>query len=317
MRLIPILAVVVCFAPRAHAELVDGISAVVNNTIITYEQVQEFAAPAIETLQSEYADDPDEFTQKAEQTLKESLEQLVERQLILHDFDVEGYKLPDSFVDELVQERINAQFHGDRATLMKTLQAQNETFERYREDIRDQYIISAMRNKNISQEIIVSPYKVENYYLTHQDDYKVGNRVQLRMITLRKNSADDTNTLELAREIRTEIKNGADFAQMASIHSQDSYQSQGGEWGWIDRTTLSKQLADVAFSLKPGELSDVIDTPSADYLMLVEKASSAHVEPLNDVRTDIETTLRAQQQAQIEKQWIDSLKGKTFIRIFQ
>jgi len=310
------MAAVFCFAPLSRAELVDGIQAIVNNTIITYAQVQQFAEPAIDALRQEYAGQPDEFQQKLTETLNDSLEQLVERQLILHDFDVEGYKpLPDSFVNQLVQDRIREQY-GDRITLMKTLQSQNETFEKFQDDIRDQYIISALRNKNISQEIVISPYKIKSYYLAHQDDFKVEDQVKLRMIVLNKSSDDDTNTLNLAREIRTKIKEGADFAQMASVYSQGSQQQQRGEWGWIGRSVLRKELSDVAFSLKPGQMSDVIDTPDADYLMLVEQTRSAHVQPLNEVRAEIETTLRTQEQAQLEKQWIASLKEKTFIRYF-
>jgi len=76
---------------------------------------------------------------------------LVERQLILHSFDTEGYRLPDTVVDELVQDRIRDRF-GDRITLMKTLQAQGETFEKFRREVREQYIVSALRAKNISPE---------------------------------------------------------------------------------------------------------------------------------------------------------------------
>ena len=79
---------------------------------------------------------------------------------------------------------------------------------------------------------------------------------------------------------------------------------------------LRKELADVAFSLTPGQISDVIDTPEACYLMLVEQKRPAHVRPLSEVRDDIETTLRAQEQSRLEKQWIDGLKKKTFIRYF-
>jgi hypothetical protein len=49
--------------------------------------------------------------------------------------------------------------------------------------------------------------------------------------------------------------------------------------------------------------------------MLVEQERSAHVKPLNDVRDEIEATLRAQEQKLLEQQWIDSLKKKNYIRI--
>jgi hypothetical protein len=50
--------------------------------------------------------------------------------------------------------------------------------------------------------------------------------------------------------------------------------------------------------------------------MVVEQTRPAHVKPLNKVRDDIEATLRAQEQSRLEKQWIDGLKKKTFIRYF-
>jgi peptidyl-prolyl cis-trans isomerase SurA len=311
-----ILAVISCLALPLRAELADGVKAIVNDTAITFAQVEDFAAPEIDSLRRQYADQPDVFQQKLTGAMNDALEQLVDRQLILRDFDVEGYKLPDSAVDEMVQARIRDQFDGDRVTFMKTLQARNETFEKFRDDIRDQYIIYQLRMKKVSQSIVISPYKVENYYQTHQDDFKLEDQVKLRMIVINKISTDDTNSLRMAGEILSQLKAGASFDQMASIYSQGSQRNQSGEWGWVERSVLRKELSDVAFTLKPGQISDVIETPEACYIMLVEQTWTAHVKALSDVRDDIEKTLGAQQQSQLEKQWIDSLKKKTFIRYF-
>ncbi len=315
-RFIPMLAAAVCFSPSLHAELVDGIKAVVNSEIVTFAEVEDFAAPAAQALRREYAGEPGVFQQKLGAALNDGLEQLVERQLILHNFDTEGYRLPDTVVDELVQERIRERF-GDRITLIKTLQAQGETFEKFRQEVRDQYIVSAMRAKNISPEkIFISPYKVETYYLAHQDDFKIEDEIKLRMIVLNKTSGDDTNTAGLAGEILAKIKEGATFQEMATVYSQGSQRSQGGDWGWVERSVLRKELADAAFALKPGQVSGVIETPEACYLMLVEQTRPTHVKPLNEVRDDIEATLRTQEQKQLEQQWIEQLKKKAFIRLF-
>jgi parvulin-like peptidyl-prolyl isomerase len=315
-RFIPILALALCPGPRLHAEMVDGVLAVINDTVITRQQVEEFVAPAIDSLRREYADQPEAvFQQKFAETVNDGLEQLVERQLILHDFDTEGYRMPDSYLDELVQDRIRDRY-TDRVTLMKTLQAQGETFESFRQDVRDQAIESFMRSKKVAQEIIISPYKVETYYQAHQDDFKVEDEIKLRMIVLNKTDNDDTNTVNLAREIRDKIKEGASFVEMASVYSQDSQRSQGGDRGWIERSVLRKELADAAFALQPGRVSDVIETPDACYLMLVEQTRPAHVKPLNEVRDDIENNLRAQEQARLLKEWIDRMKAKTFILRF-
>ena len=315
-RFIPILALALCTGPRLHAEVVDGVLAVINDTVITRQQVEDFIGPALDSLRREYAGQPEAaFQQKLTGAINDGLEQLVERQLILHDFDVEGYRLPDSVVDDLVQDRIRERF-TDRVTLMKTLQAQGETFESFRKDVRDQYIVTALRAKNIAQEIVISPNRVGRYYLDHQDDFKVEDEIKLRMIVLNKTSADDTNTVSLAREIRDKIKEGAAFTEMASIYSQDTLRSQGGDRGWIERSVLRQDLADVAFALQPGQVSDVVETPDTCYLMLVEQTRLAHVKPLADVRDQIEKNLRAQEQSRLEKQWIAKLKAKTFILYF-
>ncbi len=314
-RLISIWAAAFCLSLPLRAELADGVKAIVNNTVITYEQVEEFTVPAMDALRRQYAAQPEVFQQKLAEALDNSLEILVERQLILHEFEAKYTKLPDSVVDELVQDRIREQF-GDRVTAMKSLQAQGMTYEQFRQDIRDQFIESQLRNMNVSREIVISPYKVETYYLAHQDDFKIEDEIKLRMIVLNKTSDDDTNTPALAREILSQIKDGASFQQMASVYSQGSQRKQGGDWDWVERSVLRKELADVAFALKAGQVSDVIDTPGACYLMLVEQTRPAHVRPLSDIRDDIEKTLRTQEQARVQKQWIDALKKKTFIRYF-
>ncbi|MGO8837252.1 MAG: peptidylprolyl isomerase [Limisphaerales bacterium] len=321
-RFIPILAAAVFFNLPLRAELVDDITAVVNSAVVTHSEVEDFVLPAAQALRREYAGDSSLFEQKLGDALNDGLEQLVERQLILHDFDVEYHGLPESAVDEMVQDRIHERF-GDRITMMKTLQAQGMTYEKFRQEVRDQYIVSALRAKNISPDkIIISPYKVETYYLAHQDDFKVEDEIKLRMIVLNKTSGDDTNTLGLANEILAKIKEGAAFQEMASVYSQGSQRSQGGDWGWIERSKLRKELADAALPLKSGQVSDVIETPGtgetpgAYYIMLVEDKHPAHVKPLKDVRDEIEVTLRTQAQKQLQEQWIAQLKKKTFIRLF-
>jgi peptidyl-prolyl cis-trans isomerase SurA len=315
-RFIFIFALAAGLGPPLRAELADGVKAVVNDSVITYSQVEEFTAPAAEALRREYPDAPDMFQLKLNDALGDSLEQLVERQLILRSFDVEGYQLPETVVDQLVQDRLREKFGDDRVTFIKTLQAQGMTIEQFRKDVRDQYIVQALRQKNVSSEIVISPYKVENYYLAHTNDFKIEDEIKLRMIVLNKTAPEDTNTSQRAGEILAEIKAGASFQEMARVYSEGSQKGQGGDWGWVERSVLRKDLAAAAFSLKPGEVSGVIDTPESAYLMLVEQTRTAHVKPLSEVQDEIERNLRTQEQARLEKRWIEGLKKKTFIRYF-
>jgi len=313
LRIMLVLAAAVCVPVVSRAEVIDGIKAVVNDKVITYAEVEDYARDAAAALRQQYASQPEVFQQKINQLLNDAMDQLVERQLILHSFDAEGYKLPDGVVDQLVQDRIREQF-GDRVTLIKTLQAKGMTFEQFRQQVRDQYVSTALRNQNIQREVIISPAKIQDYYQSHLSDYKVDDQVKLRMIVLNKTSADDTNALRFAREIQSKLKEGAGFAEMAAVYSQGSQQHQGGDWGWVERSVLRKELGVVAFSLSPGQISDPLETPDAIYLMQVEDKRVAHARLLSDVRDDIEKTLRTQMQSQLQKKWVDGLKKKTFIR---
>jgi parvulin-like peptidyl-prolyl isomerase len=111
----------------------------------------------------------------------------------------------------------------------------------------------------------------------------------------------------------TEIKKGTPFEQLAALYSQDT-QQRGNDW--IETSVLRKELADAVTTLKPGDTSAVIETSDNCYIIRVEDKRTAHVKPLNDVRGDIEKTLRTQEQKEAQDRWIDGLKKKAFIRIF-
>jgi peptidyl-prolyl cis-trans isomerase SurA len=301
------------FCLPVRADLADGINAIVNNQVITFQEVSDYSAPAVDVLRREYADQPDIYEQKLNDTLKDGLNTLIENQLILHEFETKYNPLPDSAVDELVQDTIKEDY-GDRITCIRSLQAEGKTFEKFREEVRERYIIGQLRYKNFSDaKIIISPYKIENYYLLHQDDYKVGDQVKLRMIVLTKNSDDDPATRKMADEILDEIKKGSSFEQLASVYSQDK-QQQGSDW--METSVLRPELANAVPSLKPGDTSGVIETSDNCYILRLEDKRQAHVRPLNEVRESIEATLRAQTQKEAQERWMESLKKKAFIRFF-
>lgn len=301
---------------EVRAELVDGIQAVVHDSIITYQDVQEYTRPLVDQLRQQYSNDPKEFQAKVYKAWNDNLERLVENQLILHDFKTAGYNLPESVIDEQLEHYIRANYGDDRVRFIKTLQAEGKTYEEFRREFRDRFIVQQMRLARDQNVTIISPHKIEVYYEEHTNDFKVDEEVKLRMIVLNKSSDDPEKAHKLAEEILTNIKGGASFAQMASVYSQGSQRSVGGDWGWVEKSVLRKELAVVAFSLKPGETSGVINTPEACYLMRVDGIKPAHVKALKDVRDGIEKTLLAQEHDRMQKQWIDRLKKKTFILYF-
>lgn len=323
MRVTRLLAMLVAIAAlaaiRAGAQPyehgVDGINAVVHDSVVTFSEVADFVEPAVREYARQYRGDPSGYNKKVNDAIQTGLKTLVDHQLILHEFDTAGYNLPESIIDQQVHDEEVARF-PDRATMTRTLQTNGITYEEFRRQVRDRLIIGLLTEKNISSVVIVSPHKVETYYQQHQDKYKVDDEVKLRMIVLDNRSTPEAaRRHEMGEEIRAKIKDGASFAEEATMYSAGVQKHAGGDWGWVGRNELLKELEDVAFKLNKGDLSDVIDTPDATYLMLVEDKRPAHVKPLADVRDEIDKTLQAEEQNRLQQAWLERLRKKTFVRI--
>ena len=121
---------------------------------------------------------------------------------------------------------------------------------------------------------------------------------------------------KLAEEILAKLDAGDSFESMARVYSEGKEAREGGDWGWIGRDILRKELNEIAFSLKPGQHSRVIETAEGYYILEVDDVKPAHTTPLAEVRGDIEKTLLQQQRAQMQEQWVKDLRAKAYIRLF-
>jgi peptidyl-prolyl cis-trans isomerase SurA len=302
----------------ARSQLVDGIKVVVDDSLVTHVDVDldMLGRGAVESLQRQYSGQPDMFQKKLTEAESDSLDRLLDRQLILHEF--KSLKVPETILDSEVDREIKNEIQSrymDRMTLMKTLQAEGITYEAHRKQIRERIIISFLSHKNVSSEVIISPYKVEAFYIAHTNDFKLEDQVKLRMIVLTNSpSAEAPQPKKLAEEILMQLKGGADFGQLAAVYSQVPQRRDKGEW--TDRAILRKEIAEAAFKLKAGEHSDVIETPDACYIVLIEDIKSSHMKSLGEVRDQIEDTLKLEERSRLEKQWLAKLKKKTFVRYF-
>lgn len=318
IRLLLLALLLVAGSPRAGAapELVNGIVAIVNDTVITEKEARQFIEPAIIALERQPGLSRQSYNERAMEIYRDGLNQLIERQLTLDDFKAAGYSFPESIIEDFVQERIRERY-GDRVKLIKTLEAQNMTYEQFRTDIRDQFVIEQMNLKNVSSAVIISPFKIETYYKEHQDDFKLSDQVRLRMIELRKRDGGDPEAVRrLAREIEAKLAAGATFAEMASVYSDGTQKSEGGDLGWRERSILRKEFAEATANLKAGQRTGVIDLPDACILLQVEEVKAAQVRPLNEVRDEIEKTLLNQERARLQKKYVERLKKKSFVRFF-
>jgi parvulin-like peptidyl-prolyl isomerase len=296
---------------------VNGIAVVVDNDVITQDDVLRYVAPSVELMIRQYGDQPEVLNQKLMEAQQDGLNQLIERKLILHEFEKAGYSMPDSVVEEEVERRVRDRFGGDRVALTRTLQSEGLTMDAWRKRVREDYILSAMRAKHASGNILISPYKIEKYYADNLEEFKLGDQVKLRSIMISSRGKPNAELVrELMKELKQSLDEGAPFADLAKIYSEETISSKGGDRGWVERDGLRKELADAAFSLPVGGHSDVIQLGETYWLLHVEAVRKNHARTLPEVRDEIEATLRAQEQNRLHQKWIDRLKEKSFIRYF-
>jgi peptidyl-prolyl cis-trans isomerase SurA len=298
---------------RVRADLVDGIEAVVHDSVITTQQIDIVSQQDADILHQTYRNQPEILMKRMTELRSSIYTNLIERQLVLSYFKTLTNKVNESILDQIVLDEIHAQ-HTDRVQLTKDLQQQGLTFEDYRQKVREGLIIRELIHENVPEPII-SPQKVESYYQVHRDNYKLADQVKMRMIVLKKGDAAD-EVRKRGEEILSQLKAGASFAEMASVNSEGSQRNEGGETGWEDLSEVNQILVKDIDKLKPGEYSGVVETPEAFFLLLLEDRHAAHVKALSEVRDEVEKTLKSQEMERLRRKWIDRLKAKTYIGTF-
>ncbi len=298
------------------ADIADSLQAVVNEVPITQQEIEQFIGPDEEYLYRQYNSQPEVLNKRITKLTQDASEFLINREVILHDFK-ESIKIPESIIDDIINDRIKANPKwSDNIALTKQLQSEGITLEQFKQKLRDQFIVEQMRLKFVPEPII-SPRKIEDYYMAHRDEFKLEDQIKMRMIFLKKTGSDeDAATRKRADEIYSQIKGGASFEEMARSYSEGSLRQDGGETGWEDLSVVNKILVESLNKMKPGQYSEVIEAPEGFYMLLLEDRHAAHFKPLNEVRLQIEHTLSNQETDRLQKQWIDRLRRKTFVQLF-
>jgi parvulin-like peptidyl-prolyl isomerase len=317
--------------PAARGQvLADGIAAVVNDKVITYLQINSEVAETEKLLRENYTGE--ELFERVKEAKLNVLRALIERELIIQDFHTLGGFIPDTYTNQRIGDIIRDEYGGDRVAFIKTLYERGVTMQKYREEIEDNAIVGFMRNKNVIQTVLVSPYQIEQYYQQNLRLFVQDEQIKVSTIVLHKALFPSQRTdkdgkqvsydpqEDLAKEILYKLDTGADFADLAKTYSEASNKDQGGELGWVTqkgKLAIRADLWPVVEKLEPGQHTDVIPTADGYYYILeVEDRKAASVTPLDTVRSQIEQTVISEQSQQRQQEWLDSLRAKAYIKMF-
>ena len=318
------LTALVGIAPLPAAEeVINGIAAIVNGDVVTFSQVRELVAAQQKSASEIYQGE--ELQKKIKEMRDHAIQDLIDRDLILQEFKKKEFNIPSYIVDDSIQRIIRQEFGGDRTAFVKTLQAQGYTMARFRNNEKDKITVQAMRQSKTSENIIVSPVKIREYYEKHSASYSTPAQVKLRMIVLKEgnsasgsgdaSSSTSISKKQMAAEIRDKLAGGAEFDRLAQMYSEDSTNESGGDWGWVERKTLNEELAKVAFSLKTSEISPVIPLDNAYYILMVEATKPAVTKPLSEVQPEIVQALVQEEKLKGQERWLKELRAKAYIKI--
>jgi len=295
----------------------NGIAAIVEEKVITVDDVRREIAPLIPQIRSE-SHNEQEFNQKLEQAQDEIIQQLIDRVLIVKEFHKnEKAHVPDSYIDNEIEEQQINEFDGDRSKFLAYLRSRGLTMKDYRKEVEDDLVYTFMRQEQRKSQSTVSPVKIETFYNENKERFYQEDSVHLRMIQfLRHDGQTDDALRTQTDEVLTKFKTGEKFADLAREYSQDTRRAKGGDWDWVNRSSIRKEFADVLFSLKKGECSDPIVLSDGAYLLYVEDRKYAGIQPLSAVRAQIENILVTQAALQATQRWLERLRREGYVKHF-
>ncbi len=297
--------------------VVDAVAADVGGRRITFSDVMEEARNIIS---SEGAVTPTVLREKIAGAYAEALTNLITRQLILIRYDQAKQKLPSWMLSRRVETIIDERFGGDRSLLVSMLANLGLSYEKWRKNIEEDFIVSMMRSQFVDQGIVIKPEDLLAIYEREYANRKLSGPVRAALILLRPMEGQSTeaavsNAVVLAHDLQA----GKDFAATARRLSLDPHAANGGDWGYIDPAEeFRKELADALASLKPGEVSDPV-VIGADYIYILKKVDESQdlSIPFDSVRDEIERNIRADIGLARFDAWIESLRKTTTIRLYK
>lgn len=299
-----------------EAKYTNGIAAVVNDQIVTVDQLREELRPIVPRIRTSSMT-REEFDKRLEEVSFDVLRNLIDRILIVQDFKAQGMIIPKVYIEKEYDDYITREFNGDRMAFHEWLRKENKTPRQFREELQDRMIVDFMRNRMRRSQSAVSPAKIQAYYEENQNMFYEKERLRLFQITLAPIANEPTSLLkDEARNILAQLKSGASFAELAQKHSQDDKKNRGGDWGWIERGDIAKELSEVVFSIPEGGYSEPVELSGYVFIFHVKEKLEEGIQPINKVKNQIEETLAGESARQAQKVWIDRLRQGAYIRYY-
>jgi peptidyl-prolyl cis-trans isomerase SurA len=294
----------------------NGIAAIAEGEIITVEELRRELEPIIPRLRVE-SRNAQEFSKRIDELSKEVLQNMIDRIIIVKAAEEKGLLLPESYIDQEYDEVIDRDFGGDRGRFLEYLRARGETARDFRRNIYKRVVVNAMRAETRRSQSEISPERIEEFYVKNKLRFYQEEALHLRQVILTPMASEGLVPLrQTAKKVINELDSGANFGDIARKYSQDDMSRKGGDWGWIERKDIRKELSDIAFGLETSRYSQPIEISGTIFILYAEDKREEMIQPVAQVRDIIENVLVGEIARETQEKWLNDLRNDAYVRYF-
>ena len=273
----------------------EDIAAIVNGESITMQDIDE-----------QYGRVPEEYKQFITKELL--LNQSINELLLLQEAKKQGISITNEELSKVIDDAI-AQSGLSKEEFDKTLEEQGLTMKFVEDYYKKQMVINNLLNKTVVSKIVVSSSEIKEYYENNKNEFVMPEQVRARHILV--------NSSEEAENILKELKNGADFIELAKEKSICPSASEGGDLGYFAKGQMVKEFEDAAFALDVGELSPVVETQYGYHIIKLLDKTPETLTSLEDATEEIKIILTQEKQNEEIINYLNKLIESADIKIFE
>jgi peptidyl-prolyl cis-trans isomerase C len=238
------------------------------------------------------------------------LNQLVSAELLYQA----GLKLEVKDIEKKVSAQINsakAKFPSP-AQFDKSLQENGITEKDLSEYARKEIYINNLIETQIASKVSVTDEEAKKFYDENPDKFKMPESVRASHILIgadaKATDADKKIAKEKAEALLKKVKGGEDFAKVAKENSTCPSSAQGGDLGFFTKGQMVPAFENVAFALKPGEISDVVETQFGFHIIKVVEHQPAKTVTYDEAKQKIIDYLKGQKIRKDISEYVEKLR---------
>jgi len=243
---------------------------------------------------------------------------LVPEAEVRQEFEKQNTKVKFEYA-VLRKDDLLKQIHPSEAELKAFYERNKATYNNSIPEKRKvRYVV--LETAKIMAEASVSPQDLQGFYDQHREDYRVPEQVSVSHILIKTplpgpDGKVDSKGVEEARKkaegILKQLKAGGNFAELAKKDSEDPGSGKnGGSLGFIGRGRTVPEFEKAAFSLPKGSISDLVQSSYGFHIIRVDDKQAAHLKTLDEVKDQIEGSIREQKAAQAASNQVNALLGQ-------